>query len=403
LKKVVLITPGQPSSNPRLLKEALTLDKAGYVVTVIYCFWVAWADPHDQELINQNPSIRWIRVGGHPTEKKLWYWYTRLRHKLFRIIAGKLTTSVYWQQRAVVRCYNELKRTAARIKGDLYIAHNTGALAPAALAAQKNNTAYAFDGEDFHRGEVSDKADVAIVTTIEDKYLPGVRYFTAASPLIAAAYNKNYPQKDITVIRNVFSKRFAAPFTNHSDNTVQLFWFSQTVGPARGLEVVIAALNQLKDYQYKLHVLGYCTDAYRATLEALAHQPFLAFIEPVPLKAIFEIAAGFDIGLATEMPYTENRKICLTNKLFIYMQSGNCVVASDTDAQQQFLQQYPGSGLLYKHNDPDDLAIQFRKLFDNKAFLQDCRQKSWNLGHNELNWEKESEIWLSLIRSLWSK
>lgn len=403
MKKIVLITPGQPSSNPRLLKEALTLDKAGYTVTVIYCFWVAWADPHDQELIDQNPSIRWIRVGGHPSEKKFWYWYTRLRHKLFRVIAGKLTASVYWQQRAVVRCYNELKHTAARIKGDLYIAHNTGALAPAALAAQKNNAAYAFDGEDFHRGEATDKADLALITSIEDKYLPGVRYFTAASPLIAAAYKRYYPQKDITVIRNVFSKYFSTPLTIHPDSSVHLFWFSQTVGPARGLEVVIAALNQLKNYQYKLHLLGYCPNTYRATLEALAHKPFLEFKEPVPLKDIFEIAGRYDIGLATEIPYGENKKSCLSNKLFIYMQSGNCVVASDTDAQQQLLQQYPGAGLCYKHDDADDLAAQFRKLFDNKAFLQECRQKAWGLGQGELNWEKESEIWLALIRSLWNK
>ncbi|PZR09017.1 MAG: hypothetical protein DI539_22305, partial [Flavobacterium psychrophilum] len=258
MKSIVLITPGQPSSNPRLVKEAISLSKAGYEVTVIYCFWVLWADQYDKTVIEENPSINWVRVGGHPKEGKMLYWYTRLRHKFFRIIANKLKSSTFWQQRAIIRCYNELREAAASKRADLYIAHNAGALAPAAIAARNNRSIYAFDGEDFHRGEFSN-ADFlyGAIIQIENKYLPGVTYFTAASPLIAKAYQQCYPGKEVGVINNVFSRRFLQPINSHPGNVVNLFWFSQTVGTNRGLETVVKALNQLKEYEFVLNILGY--------------------------------------------------------------------------------------------------------------------------------------------------
>lgn len=401
MNRIVLITPGQPSSNPRLVKEAISLDRAGYSVTVIYCFWVQWADQYDRIIIKDNPSITWIRIGGHPVEKKIIYWYTRFRHKLYRVIAQKIKPSVYWQQRAIIRCYNELKHAAVKIQADLYIAHNAGALAPAAIAAVKNQSMYAFDGEDFHRGEFSDNTFLyKAIMAIEDKYIPRVQYFTAASPLIANAYRKCYPEKEVVVINNVFSRDFLQPLNFHSKNAVNLFWFSQTVGSNRGLETVIKALNQLREYNFTLHILGYCPESYREELIKLSGNPStLNFIPPVSLQEIFKIAAQADIGLATEIPYCENRKICLTNKLFIYLLSGICIVASDTEAQQRFFSEYPGIGLLYKNEDVTHLTAQFKVLFEDKSFLQSCRRKASALAETTLNWEKESEKLLTIVNA----
>jgi glycosyltransferase involved in cell wall biosynthesis len=344
-------------------------------------------------------------VGGHPEEKKLTYWFTRCRHKVYRTLAKRREKSAYWQQRAIIRCYDELKNTALSIHADLYVAHNAGALAPAALAAQKNQSLYAFDGEDFHRGEFPEASFFySAIVAIENKYLPGCRYFTAASPLIAAAYQQYYPEKNIVVINNVFSRDFLQPVNFRSDNVVNLFWFSQTVGANRGLETVVQALNELAGYNFRLHILGHCPDSYRDDLIRLSNNASsLNFISPVSLQEIFEIASRFDIGLATEVPYCENRNICLTNKLFIYLLSGNCIVASNTDAQQQFMDQYSGIGLLYKNHDVQDLAAQFRQLFDNRQLLKNLRLQANVLADNELNWEKESGILMKLVHSLWEK
>ena len=49
-KQIVLITTGQPSSNPRIVKEAISLSEIGYEVTVIYNFWVSWALNYDKKI-----------------------------------------------------------------------------------------------------------------------------------------------------------------------------------------------------------------------------------------------------------------------------------------------------------------------------------------------------------------
>ncbi|XHR93521.1 hypothetical protein ACFJIV_24875 [Mucilaginibacter sp. UC70_90] len=43
MKNVTFITTGQPTTNPRLVKEAETLHKLGYSVKVICCFYQQWA------------------------------------------------------------------------------------------------------------------------------------------------------------------------------------------------------------------------------------------------------------------------------------------------------------------------------------------------------------------------
>ena len=49
--KIVLITTGQPSCNPRIVKEADALSAAGHEVIVVYNYFIKWADENDQLLL----------------------------------------------------------------------------------------------------------------------------------------------------------------------------------------------------------------------------------------------------------------------------------------------------------------------------------------------------------------
>ena len=53
MKKIVLITTGQPSTNPRIVKEADALHAAGYDVTVLYSFFISWAFEKDKILLQK--------------------------------------------------------------------------------------------------------------------------------------------------------------------------------------------------------------------------------------------------------------------------------------------------------------------------------------------------------------
>ena len=88
--KVVLMALGQPSTNPRLLKEALWFSNIGYEVHVLYCFWAKWGHHSDKKIFARYPSIKWKEIGGNPYSKKLLFLYTRIRFKLFRLIPSGL-------------------------------------------------------------------------------------------------------------------------------------------------------------------------------------------------------------------------------------------------------------------------------------------------------------------------
>jgi glycosyltransferase involved in cell wall biosynthesis len=105
----------------------------------------------------------------------------------------------------------------------------------------------------------------------------------------------------------------------------------------------------------------------------------------------------FDIGLATELATPYNRDICLTNKIFTYIQAGLAVIASDTTAQVQLLNKHQNIGTPYKKSDAQELANALKLYINNPDFLQKTKQNSYMLGQTTLNWEIESEKLLGIV------
>lgn len=387
-KKITLLTTGQPSTNPRLVKEADALAAAGYEVTVLYSYWAAWATRTDKKLLASRPW-KAILVGGSP-QKQPWQWYyTRLRKKLSKS-----------PERALCRTFDELLSIALRTPTDLYIAHNLGAMPAAAQAAQKAGKPLGFDAEDFHRGEEdptlsrdSQKAQ------IEDRYLPLCAYTTAASPLIGDAYKKLFPDLPWQPILNVFPASQQPGFQDRQEGPLKFFWFSQTLGQKRGIQDVIQAMNEVPDLDFALTLVGHSNAELQSYFLSLKkherHQ--LIFLDPIPEENLFQLSAQQDIGLALEPGFSPNNNMALSNKIFTYLLAGNAVIASDTDAQKQFMEQYPGIGRVYPIGDAQALAQIIRHYHENRAELEATRRRAWELARTELNWEKEQHKFLQLI------
>ena len=396
---IVIVTSAQPSANPRGVKEATALDAAGYKVTVIYVPLSPWADEFDKQLFEETPTIQWVQAVAHPNQRPIRYKWFRIRRRIYEKLWQYASFLGTEPAKGYVLYAQELIKAACAIKADLYIAHNLGALPAALKAAAKHKAASAFDAEDYHRGEYQEQLlSYHMAIAIEDKYLPLVNYISTASPLIGEAYRSHYPNNDVTVINNVFNKLFLQPYTPVPSKSLKLFWFSQTAGPNRGLEIVVEAMKQLPDCNIELHILGNCSEEYRQQLSGSANRSSsIKFLSPVALKDIFTIAKNYDVGLVSDIPYCLNRELCLTNKLFTYLLAGNCIVASDTKAQQQFLHQHPGIGVVYKSLDPRHLAVQLKHLYDNREYLSSCRKKAHELADTVMNWENESKKLLSIV------
>jgi len=401
LKKIVLISSGQPSVNPRLVKEANALTAAGYEVAVIYSFWTHWAWAMDQQLF-ANVSWKPILAGGSPYQDKIEYLFTRLRFKFVNLIANKLTFKLGMAEMAKGRASVELLRKAKSIKAHFYIAHNLAALPVAVKAAKYHKAKCGFDAEDFHRQEVSDSPldfNHRISSFIEDKYFSYCDYITAASPLIAKAYQQLYPNLNLTVINNVFEIKYAQPVNERTGDKLKLFWFSQTIGKNRGIEDVIEALNMLENEAIEIHLLGNCSEESQRYFISLkkSDKSVLHFHKPIPSEEIFSFSTQFDIGLALEPGFCYNNKIALSNKLFSYLTSGLAIIASDTAAQKAFVEENKGVGFVYKIGNTDELASQIAYLFNNRVALRECKTKAAQLAIDKYNWEMESSKFLNII------
>lgn len=398
--KVVFISSGQPSLNPRLVKEADALVNEGVEVTVIYQYWNEWGTNMDKQLLS-NKKWKAIRVGGTPNENKLSYWISRLSHKIAQLIISKNITHPIIDILAIGRCARQLILVAKSHPADLYIGHNLAALPATIKAAKKNKAKAGFDAEDFHRNEISNDVnhlDYKLKKRIEDSYLPQLDYLTASSPEISNCYKKLFPKLNPVTLLNVFdSVSITKPIIEEKE-TLRLVWFSQTIGFNRGLGDILKVINKLPPIE--LHLLGYHNEDTINNLTKFIAQKKLKhvfFYEPIPSTELIQFCSNFDIGLALEPSFSINNDLALSNKIFTYIQSGLAIIASNTTAQRAFMSQYQGMGMLYDGGNMNMLKEILLKYLINPELVRAHQTRAKHYADQNLNWELEKQKFLLVV------
>ncbi|WP_113654019.1 glycosyltransferase family protein [Pedobacter namyangjuensis] len=407
MKKIVLVTSGQPSLNPRLVKEADALSTEGFDVIVLYQYWNEWGTLADAELL-QSKTWKAICVSGSPNKQIIRYFISRYLHRIGQLLIRYFGIRNGIAELAIKRNVFGLVKKAKSIKADLYIGHNLGALPAIVAASKKYGSKCGFDAEDFHRQEQTDdiKSEAfQLAKFIEDKYLLQISYFSAASPLIAQVYQNLYPNLRPIVINNVFPSRFLQKQNSSPEKAMRLFWFSQTVGKKRGLEDVILAIGKLQNANISFTILGKIDDHTKNYFLKFANQASLSvkqleFVEPISPDEIFHFAKNFDIGLALETGFCKNNNIALSNKLFTYLTSGLAVIASETDAQKAFIAKNTSVGFSYPIGDSNALANLILEFDINRDLLAQTKQNALSLAATQLNWELESITFLDTVKSV---
>ncbi len=404
--KIVLITSGQPALNPRLVKEADALTKAGYKVIVVYQYWNDWGTELDKQLL---PTKKWkaICIGGSPKQNKLIYWLSRFQHKTDKLLVKWFGFKYCLAENALGRCTFLLLKEALQIPADLYIAHNLAALPVAIWAAKKQKVKCGFDAEDFHRNEVSNdpqNPDVKLKTFIEQKYIPQTNYLTTSSLPITQLYQKSFPSKKITAVLNAFPvvKEVSPPVVK-TNGPLKLFWFSQTIGLNRGLQDILSALKTLEKENIELHLLGFLADKTSIGFEKIItglqfeKKPEIFFHKQINPDQLPIFAAQFDVGLALEPGFSINNNAALSNKIFTYLQAGLAIITSDTTAQKQFITENPTLGFCYEKGNGQQLATILKRFLEELDLLKRTKLAAYQAARNNLNWETESLKFLKVV------
>jgi len=404
--RACLVTTGQPATNPRLVKEADALSDVGADVHVIACKFRAWADDADAVYASRDWTMHWLRFGEQaPRWKDLWQ---RARRKGARIFARYVGPRPGLAERSLHYAAPEMNRMALNVPADLYIAHNLSALPPAYHAAQRHDGALGFDAEDFHRGEqprtFEDPFVRSLTEQVEERYIPQCDYVTAASRGIGEAYADALGIEQPTTILNVFpwSEREQDVSEEALSNEVpagkkSLYWFSQSIGPNRGLEEALQALPHLPS-DIILILRGEWRPGYEETFrsqaQALDVNDRVRHLDLVPPDELIPRTSQHDVGLALEQPISRNREICLTNKLFTYLLAGVPFVASLTSGQRPIVEDLPRAARGYE---PGDVRGLFKAV---SGLLQDEQASNAALqaAQDQYCWNVEKNTFLEIVR-----
>lgn len=403
---ICLIGPGHLASTPRLVKEADSLAAAGYQVRVVYGTCLPQVEPLDRAiLIDRSWAAARVPLGSR-RQRILRALRQRVSAKFAWGGLARTTSIVAWAESELT---GRLARVAAAEPADLYIGHYLPGLYAAWFAAKRHGTAYGFDIEDSHVDELPDDTANASRRAAREWFertlLGGASHLTASSPLIADAYERRYDRRPAVVL-NVFpladapSTPSSTPYLD-GNGPPSMYWFSQTIGPGRGLEPVIAAMGRMS-LPVVLHLRGIPAAGYQEQLTAQAVTHGVAdrvvWHSPAEPGEMVRLSAGYDLGLALELTEPPNRYICLTNKAFTYLLAGVPVVLSRTPAQEGLAEQLESGGLLIDLSNPDNVAAQLVGALGDRQLLAARRGAAWQLGRNRFNWDTEQQTLLERVR-----
>jgi glycosyltransferase involved in cell wall biosynthesis len=395
--RLLIVTNGHLCRNPRVVKEATTLGRAGYAVTVLHVRNHPPSDTVDLQLLATAPfrSESLDLLPGHGPRS----FARRLALRGWRTAAIRLP----WPTIHALGPAAALLARARALPADLTLVHNEIAhWAGLRLAATGRRVAA--DLEDWHSEDLLPEhrtgRPLALLRQIERQLLSVCCHTTTTSHALAAALHTRYGGAAPHVITNSFPLQ-SAPRTSRPGDSAppSYFWFSQTLGPGRGIESFLSAWGRTT-IPRRLVLIGEDRGSYRDSLRPLVPPDRWALITCRPLVPPDDLPATIaqhDVGLALEDRSIVSRDLTITNKILQYLNAGLAVIASDTAGQREVLARSPLAG---EWVDLQDSAATARIL---DAFLVDrtrlaARQAAARrLAEETYSWEHEAPRLLALV------
>jgi glycosyltransferase involved in cell wall biosynthesis len=404
--RIVLISGSSLCHNPRVMKAATTLARSGYDVRVLGAWLEADLKARDQAMIEQAP-FRFEPVfdvtlpGLHRTAA---HTLLRARRKAANAVYG-LTG---WQSRDQLGYgIGRMLARARALAADLYIAHSEPALYVAWRLMQDGRRA-GVDMEDWFSEDLLPESrrrrPLALLRFLERDLLMRGVYASCPSRVLSEALAKEYGGKPPIVLYNAFPWKDRNAIDGRCKdrrNTAiaSICWYSQTLGPGRGIEDLVGALPLLK-CEAEIHLRGHAApgmvDWIRERIPERWRQR--VFFHPlVSNEELLSRIAEHDIGFAGEMPYCRSRDLTVTNKILHYLLGGLAVVASDTAGQREVAVQAKDAVAVYETGNPAALANALDRLLASHALLAHAKSTALQVARDSLCWEGQEPTLLTAI------
>ena len=407
MARILILIGAHLCTAPRPQKEAATLAAAGHDVTVCGVWFDAELASRDRNLASQQTYRFEPALDFRPNQPNLRRWSVRLQSRLAR--EGFLRWGLFFP---TLMGYGAkaLLQKAKNFNADLTIVHSEAGLW-VAQQLMKNGYRVGVDFEDWFSQdllpEAQKKRPIEHICRLERLLMEQCTYKLTTSQAMATALSDYYSVAAPQVIYNSFPRKDGVePKLHEPSKPLKLHWFSQTIGPGRGLETLFSALPML-NISAEVHLRGNYPASSQAWMEPLIPSNWRSQVFIHPLVSNTELPkriADHDIGLALETPYCKSREYTVTNKLFQYLQAGLATIASNTIGQQEILTQVPKAGTLIPYDDASALATAINQYGNDRDYLQRSKQAAYTAGQQIFYYENQVPTLLkALDRALKSK
>jgi glycosyltransferase involved in cell wall biosynthesis len=401
--RIVLISGNSLCHNPRVMKAATTLARNGYDVHVLGVWLDADLKARDQAMLAQAP-FRFEPVFD-ATLPGIWRTAAHTLRRARRKAANTAYALTGWQSRDQLGYgIGRLLARARALAADLYIAHSEPALHVAWRLMQDGRRA-GVDMEDWYSQDLLADArarrPLGLLRRLESELLVKGACATCPSRAMSGALAAAYGGKPPAVIYNAFPAAERATIDGirkdrRNPALPSIYWFSQTLGPGRGLEDLIAALPLL-DRDIEIHLRGRAAPGVNEWIRSQtpARWRDRVFSHPlVPNEELLSRLAEHDIGFAGEQPYCRSRDLTVTNKILHYLLGGLAVIASDTAGQREVAMQASGAVTLYEPGNSAALAQALQTLIDSTDDLARAKAASLQAAEQTFCWERQEQALL---------
>lgn len=406
MPRILILIAGHLWSNPRSQKEADALARAGHQVQIGGIWFDQTGADRDLLLVSGKAWRFEPFLDLRPTTRigRVKNLLARLRSRLARELYSKFERS---SSALLGYGAREMLRTAIQTAADLTIVRSeVGMWVAKSLLDRRQRVGVDF--EDWYSEDIQLEArasrPIRWLKELERRAAADCVYSVTTSRVMADAIAAEYQVPAPHVVYNVFSLADHANLDGictdrRNVNIPSVHWFSQTIGPGRGLELLFVAAENIT-LAFEIHLRGRLSGNYADWIASIVPPKLRerVFIhDTVPNEELLSRIADHDIGLALEVSDVPSRNLTITNKVFQYMQAGLAIIATDTAGQREVFSQAPDVGLLIKNKDADALACALIQLLGNERQLLDAKRAATAAFKEKFHWERQSEVVVRLV------
>ncbi len=365
-KKAIVCVTNDLSTDQRVHKTCLTLEKCGY-----------WVVEYGRLL---------------PESKALQRNYFILRKKLF-FHSGPLFYAEY-----NIRLFFHLLLADV----DLIFANDLDTLPAAFLAATLRGKRLIYDSHEYYTETpelVNRPAVQAIWRKIENSIFPYLTDILTVNASIAKLYSDKF-HKTVQVSRNIpttFSPnrlKSRQELDLPADKRI-LILQGTGINVQRGAEEAVEAMQFIENAVLLICGSGDVLPTLKKMVEEKQLQSKVIFKDKMPFEELRQYTINSDLGLAIDKDTNLNYHFSLPNKLFDYIHSGIPTLSSGLLELRQIIDKYD-IGYYIQNHEPKHIAEVINSIFADET-RYNIVKKNTTKAKKELCWENEEKILMSVI------